>query len=139
MHVHLCFRFLKMIACGITSLATEDAFKRELKQYCPYRLYRGNWMALLSLQTIPGKVALRLILISSLFLRSSPHLFKVSNGKARTMFEMYSKLTIKKPEVHNWRDSGVCIFNFEQILHIILVFSLLTLNKYIPLGEWLLL
>ena len=31
-----------------------------------------------------------------------------------------------------WRRSGVSVVNFEQTSHIFLVFSLLTLNKYMP-------
>ena len=47
----------------------------------------------------------------------------------KTMREICLKLTIKTPERHHWRRSGVFIINFEQISHIDLVFLLLTLNK----------
>ena len=33
------------------------------------------------------------------------------------------------------RRSGVCIVKFKQILHIVLVFSLLTLNKQMLAGD----
>ena len=46
------------------------------------------------------------------------YLFKVNNKKTRTMSEICSKLTIKKPEWCQWRRYGVIIFNFEQISHI---------------------
>ena len=39
------------------------------------------------------------------------------------------KFMIKVPGRRQWRRSGVFIVNFEQILHIIQVFPLLTLNK----------
>ena len=39
------------------------------------------------------------------------------------------KLTIKTPERHEWRRSGVFIINFEHISHIVLVFRLLTLSR----------
>ena len=39
------------------------------------------------------------------------------------------KLTIKTPERHQRRRSGVFIVNFEHISHLFLVFLLLTLNK----------
>ena len=39
------------------------------------------------------------------------------------------KLTIKTPERHQRRRSGVFIVNFENISHFFLVFLLLTLNK----------
>ena len=51
-------------------------------------------------------------------------LFKFNKVNTRTMCEICSKLTIKTPERCQWRRSGVCIVNFEQISIIILVFSL---------------
>ena len=51
----------------------------------------------------------------------SRHLLaKVNNENTRTMYENCSKLTIKSPELQQWR-----VF----ISHIVLVFPLLTLNK----------
>ena len=41
---------------------------------------------------------------------------------------MCSKLTIKIPERRQWRRSGVFIVTFEHILHLALVFLLLSLN-----------
>ena len=57
----------------------------------------------------------------------SIYLFKVNNGNTRTLCG--SKLIIKAPERHHWRRSGVFIVNFEDIWHIVVVLSLLTLNK----------
>ena len=45
------------------------------------------------------------------------------------MCEICSKLIIRTPEQCHQRRSGVFIGNFEQILHIALVFLLFTLNK----------
>ena len=42
------------------------------------------------------------------------------------MSEICSKLTIKTLELQNWRSFGVFIVNFEHILHIVLVFPLVT-------------
>ena len=42
-----------------------------------------------------------------------------------------SKLTIKIPELRQWCRSGV-FFNSEHILHLALVFLLLTLNMQLP-------
>ena len=56
-------------------------------------------------------------------------MFKVNNGNTRTRCEICSKLTIKIPERRQWRRSGVFIVNFEHILHLILVFLLLTLSR----------
>ena len=47
------------------------------------------------------------------------YFFKVINENTRTIYEI-------------WRRSSVVIINFEHISHIILVFSLLTLNKWMP-------
>ena len=55
------------------------------------------------------------------------------------MCEIYSKLTLKASELRGqWRRSGVSIVNFKQILHIILVFPLSTLNKEMWIGTKLL-
>ena len=62
-------------------------------------------------------------------------LFKVNNANIRTICEVCSQLTIKTSERRHWRLSGVYIFNFEQISHISLVFSLLTLNKQMLAGK----
>ena len=59
----------------------------------------------------------------------SIYLFRVNYWNTRTMREIGSKLTIKTPERGQWRRSGIFIANFEQFSHIVLVFSLLALNK----------
>ena len=45
-----------------------------------------------------------------------------------------SKLTLKTPEWRQSRCSGVLTVIFEQILHIVLLFSCLTLDKKMPSG-----
>ena len=55
-------------------------------------------------------------------------LFKVNNRISRTRCEVYSKSTIKTPVRRQWHRSGVFIFNFEHISHLVLVFLLLTLK-----------
>ena len=57
------------------------------------------------------------------------YLLKVNDRNSRTRCEICSKLTIKIPERRHWRRSGIFIVNFEHILHLVLVFLLLTLNK----------
>ena len=54
---------------------------------------------------------------------------KVNNKNSRTRCEICSNLTIKTLERCQWRRSGAFIVNFEHILHLALVFLLLTLNK----------
>ena len=56
------------------------------------------------------------------------YLLKVNNRNSRKRCEKYSKLTIKIPERHHWRRSGVFIVNFERISHLVLLFLMLTLN-----------
>ena len=56
------------------------------------------------------------------------YLLKVNNRNNRTRCEICSELTIKIPERRQWRRSGIFIVNFEHILHLVLVFLLLTLN-----------
>ena len=45
-------------------------------------------------------------------------LLKVNNRNTRIIREICSKLTIKTPERHHWRHSGVLIANFEHIPHL---------------------
>ena len=61
------------------------------------------------------------------------YLFKVNHRNTRKRFEIYSKLTIKTPELRHWRRSGVFIVNFEHISHFFL-FLLFALNKYMIAG-----
>ena len=56
------------------------------------------------------------------------YMFKVNNRNTRARCEICSKLTIKTPERRYWC-SGVFIVNFEHILHVVLVFLLLTLSR----------
>ena len=64
------------------------------------------------------------------YLPTGIHLFKASNGNTIKMCESCSKLTITTPEwrrmTYFWR---LFYMNFQQILHIVLVCPLLTLNK----------
>ena len=57
------------------------------------------------------------------------YLLKGNNRNTRKRCEICSKLTIKTQERRHWRRSGIFIVNFEHILHLFLVFLLLTLNK----------
>ena len=62
------------------------------------------------------------------------YLFKVSNGITKTMCEIHSRLRIKIPEWRQWRRSGVFIIDFDEILRIVLVFSLLSLKRSMLAG-----
>ena len=63
------------------------------------------------------------------------YLLKVNNRSTRTSFQICSKLTIKTPEGHQWRCSGVFVANFEHISHLVLVFLLLTLSRSMLTGK----
>ena len=64
--------------------------------------------------------------------RTGNYTIKVNNRSARTRCEICSKLTIKTPERGHWRRSGVFTVNFKYILHLVLVFLLLTLSRQMP-------
>ena len=49
--------------------------------------------------------------------------------KSEQLNEIYSKFTIKTEERHQRRRSVVLIIKFQRILHILLKFRLLSLNK----------
>ena len=57
------------------------------------------------------------------------YMFRVDNRNTRARCKICSELTIKTPERRHWRRSGVFIVNFENILHLVLVFLLLTLSR----------
>ena len=63
-----------------------------------------------------------------LFLTANKYLLKPINKNTRKMCEICSNLTIKALERRKWRRSGVFMVSFEHILHLFLVFLLLTLN-----------
>ena len=59
------------------------------------------------------------------------YLLKFNNKNSRKMCEIFWKLTIKTTERRQWRCSGVFIVNLKYILHLFVMFLLLTLNKQI--------
>ena len=52
------------------------------------------------------------------------YLLKINNRNTRTRCEICLKLTIKTPERRKWRRSHVSIVNFEHILHLVLIVSI---------------
>ena len=57
------------------------------------------------------------------------YMFKAYNRNTRTKCEIYSKLTKKIPVRRHWRRSGIIIFSFEHISHLVLLFLLITLSR----------
>ena len=64
------------------------------------------------------------------------YMLKVNNRNTRTPCEVCLMLTIKIPERRQCRHSGIFIANFEHISYLVLVFLLLTLNMYLPAGQY---
>ena len=64
----------------------------------------------------------------SIYFPAGIYLLNVNNRSTRTRCEIFSKLAIVTQERRQWRRSGVFTVNFEHILHLVLVFLLLTLN-----------
>ena len=62
------------------------------------------------------------------------YMFNVNNRNSRTRCEICSELTIKTPGRRHWRRFGDFVVNFEHILHLVLVFLLLTLSRKMPAG-----
>ena len=62
------------------------------------------------------------------------YLFKVNNSNTRTICNICSKLKLKTFEWRQFCHSGVFFVIFEQILHLALVFLLLTLNRQMLRG-----
>ena len=99
-----------------------------------YKLSPINEKANISVVIDSGKKIILLVvdftlLVSPQFclIPDDTFLFKGNNRNTRTMCKTCSKLTITTREQH--RDSVALIVNFEHISHIVLLFSLLTLNK----------
>ena len=49
-------------------------------------------------------------------------MLNINNRNNSTRSEICSKLTLKTPEPHHWRRSGVFFVNFEHISHLVSVF-----------------
>ena len=73
--------------------------------------------------------------IKSKFNPAGNYMFRVNNRNTRTRCQICSKLTIKTPERRHCRHSGVFIFHFEHISHLVLLFLLLTLSWEMPAGK----
>ena len=95
---------------------------------------RGGETTLLFMFTANSNTSFHKHCIRLYLIPAGIYLFKVNNRKTRTRCEICSKLTINTPKRRQWRRSGVFIVNFEHISHLVLVFLLLTLSRYMPAG-----
>ena len=59
----------------------------------------------------------------------------VQSQQWKQQSNVWNLLTIKTPKRRQWYRFGAFVVNFEQISKIVLLFLLLTLNKYIPTGN----
>ena len=78
------------------------------------------------------------IILQDKLIRTNPagnYMFKVNNRNTRARCEICSKLTIKIPERCQWHRCGVFIINFEHISHLVLMFLLSTLSRYMLAGK----
>ena len=80
------------------------------------------WKMFLKSQTKTFKISLRLNINPA-----GNYMFKVNNRNTGSRCKICLKLTIKTPERHQWRRSGVFIVNFEHISLRGLVFQVWTL------------
>ena len=62
-------------------------------------------------------------------------MFKVNIRNTRERYERCSKVTINTPKQGQWCRSGVFIFNFDHISHLVLVFLLLDLSGLMSVGS----
>ena len=74
------------------------------------------------------EILYKYLTLSQISLPTSIYLLKVNNRNTWARCEICLKLTIKTPERHHWRCSGVFLVNFEHISHLVLVVLLLTLH-----------
>ena len=70
------------------------------------------------------------------YVKSNCKIKSFNNESIRALCKTCPKFTIKTRKQRHWRRFGVFIVNFEQILHIVLVFPLLILNKKMPTVMW---
>ena len=92
--------------CSVTSNSTKDIYYKILN-VCLTILWTASVLRLI--KCFLDKVSI--------------YLFKVNHENPRAICETYSELTIITPQRPKGRRSGVFIVNFEQVLHIDLVFS----------------
>ena len=75
-----------------------------------------------------------LLYVFSLAFPANIYLSKINHGNNKSMCNICSKLTIKTPEWRHWRRSGIFIVISQNGSHMVLLFPLLTLNKYMLTG-----
>ena len=72
--------------------------------------------------------------LSAPFIPAGIYLLQVNNRNTKRRCKICSKVTLKIPEQHPRRRSGVFVVNFKNISHLVLLFLLLTLNMELPPG-----
>ena len=98
-------------------------------QWSPLKLLRVGAFWMVKHVTFPDFSGIS-FLETSWKVPSNIHLFKVNNGDTRIMYQICSRLTLKKLGWRYWPLSVVFIVvSFEHILHTVLVFPLLALKK----------
>ena len=72
--------------------------------------------------------------VFSLAFPANIYLSEINHVNNKSICNICSKLTIKTPEWRHWRRSGIFIVISQNVSHMVLVFPLLTLNKYMLTG-----
>ena len=108
------------------------------RQNCSKSTYATHYLIPLKTTSIHNNAKQRLIVLKVPYYVNNPPIqpaFTCRNDKStRTRCEICSKLTIKTPKRCHLCRCSVFIANFEHILHLVLLFLLLTLNMSLPAG-----
>ena len=118
------FKKTSMKICSLKTVCNDRCFDF---RFSNYQIHPGK-----SKKAIKEVIWILTSIIALNWFRLSPasiYLLKVNNRNTRAGCEICSKLTIKTPERHQSRCSGVFIVNVEHISHLALVFLLFTLNR----------
>ena len=95
------------------------------KIFCFQKSPRITW----KIEVLVSHVNLSIFELENAPVTANNYLLKAISRSIRKRCEIYSKLTIKKPERRHWRRSGVFIVNFEYISNLFLVFLLINLSR----------
>ena len=116
---------MKIESTPYISKQTSTDITNSLEQYS-VKLFK--WVSMNQMKQVPDMFLLVMSTgTDNLFLVGN-YMVKVNNSTSARC-EICLKLMMKTPQRRQWRHSGGFIVNFEHILHLILVFLLLTLSR----------
>ena len=101
------------------------------------RIFKGNMRKDLARSFYSTSISGDMRLLNKSSNPAGIYLLKVNNRNTRTRCEICSKLTIKIPELRQWRRSGISIVNFEHISHLVCHFNFEhVITGWGALSEW---